>query len=141
MNERPILIITKRSSSLYRRLIIKTLAMKPENGIAVIRTFGNKRKLSSSTMNAGWPFSVTISIIFSAWFNNSIPEIIKQKKANGPISCLNKYLSSFVTITSLYQYITYIIHNVLFYRIIVNCTLVSDLCIGFNVLTNSRKLL
>jgi hypothetical protein len=43
-----------------------------------------------------------MSIILSAWFNNNIPDIMKQKKANGPISCLNKYLSSFVTITNLY---------------------------------------
>ena len=82
--------------------MIKTLAMKPDIGIAVIRTFGNNRKLNSNTMYAGWPFSVTMSIILSAWFNNNIPDIMKQKKANGPISCLNKYLSSFVTITNLY---------------------------------------
>ena len=50
MNERPILIITKSSSSLYRRLIIKTLAMNPEIEIAVIRTLGKIKKLSSNTI-------------------------------------------------------------------------------------------
>ena len=82
-----------------------------------------------------------MSIILSAWFNNNIPDIMKQKKANGPISCLNKYLSSFVTITNLYLYITYIILIVLFNKITAICTLVSDLCLGLNVLTNIRKLL
>jgi uncharacterized membrane protein len=92
-------------------------------------------------MYAGWPFSVTISMILIAWFNNNIPDIMKQKKANGPISCLNKYLSSFVTITNLYKSITYNILNVLFNKVTAICTLVSDLCIGLNVLTNIRKLL
>ena len=50
MNERPILIITKSSSSLYRRLIIKTLAMNPEIEIAVISTLGKIKKLSSNTI-------------------------------------------------------------------------------------------
>ena len=50
MNERPILIITKSSSSLYRRLIIKTLAMNPEIEIAVTSTLGKIKKLSSNTI-------------------------------------------------------------------------------------------
>ena len=50
MNERPILIITKSSSSLYRRLIIKTLAMNPEIEIADISTLGKIKKLSSNTI-------------------------------------------------------------------------------------------